>query len=144
MHRTKPGDGGRDDTAAPSAVVVLDRQVLADLADGADEEDLQMLRGVVASYCSGRLVAQARRALDAGDWEACERGAHSLKGLGAMLGAMAVAAAAAELERSAELRDAAACRAELGRVAAEHRRSHRALAATELYDPALVEQPPDD
>jgi HPt (histidine-containing phosphotransfer) domain-containing protein len=133
-----------DDEGGRGGNAILDRQVLIDLTDGADAEDLEMLRRVVASYCSGRLVAEARRAMQAEDWAACERSAHSLKGLSATLGAMAAAAAAAELERDAERCDPVSCRRKLARLAEEHQRSHRALAATDLYDARLVEDLTDD
>lgn len=123
------GDDSQPDPPPP----VLDPAFLDNLAEDADEDDRQMLRGIIDSYCGGRLLAEARQAIQSADWEMLERSAHSLKGLSSTLGALAVAAAAHELESLAESGDAAACQAQLAAVTDEHERSRDALRSTKLY-----------
>lgn len=129
------GDGG----GSGSEVVVLDLTVLDRLAEEADDEEGKtLLRRVVASYCSGELLREARRGRDLGDWELLERSAHNLKGLGYTIGTLAVAAVAGELEHSANQQDGGRCRILLSRLDGELDRAYRALAATGFYDPAMV------
>ncbi len=123
----------RDDSQPDPPPPVLDQTFLDNLADGADEDDRQMLRGIIDSYCGGRLLAEARQAIESMDWETLERSAHSIKGLSATLGALAVAAAAHELEVLAERGDAAACQAQFAAVVDQHERSREALLSTKLY-----------
>ena len=56
--------------------------------------------------------------LDAQDWDGATRQAHTLKGLGATLGANAIATLAAELEQALRGRDATAARGNLDRTGA--------------------------
>ena len=82
--------------------------------------------------------------LDAHDWDGATRHAHTLKGLGATLGANAIATLAAELERALRGRDAAAARGNLDRTGASvaalvaglttHFASGTAMAATGAAD----------
>lgn len=130
----KRGEANRDVNGDdPDRPPVLDPAFLDRLTEDADEDDRRMLCGIIDSYCSGRLLGEARRSLQGADWETLERSAHSLKGLSSTLGALAVAAAAHELELLADSGDAASCEAQLAVVAEEHGRACEALRSTKLY-----------
>ncbi len=117
---------------------VLDNEVLDNLFGETDEEGTQILRRVVASYCSGQLLEDARNGLSTGDWGGLERAAHNLKGLSYTIGTKAVAEVSAELEDAACREDSAACDRIIVGVASELERAYEALAGTQLYDAAMV------
>lgn len=119
---------------------VIDRAALDSLLEGADDEGLQVFAKVVASYCSGQMLRDARDAIEAADWGTLERSAHNLKGLSYTLGAGEVASVAAELEKDAVRGVAESCRQILGRAEEAHRRAHDALKESPIYDAELVAQ----
>lgn len=118
----------------------IDHNALEALLDGADDEGRQVFAKVVASYCSGQMLRDARDAIEAADWAALERSAHNLKGLSYTLGAGEVATVAAELETEAVGGAAESCREILGRVEEAHQRAHDALKKFPIYDADLVAQ----
>ncbi len=125
-------------TVPGSDLPVLDLEVLDNLFGETDDEGTQILRRVVASYCSGQLLDDARVGLRRRDWAGLERAAHNLKGLSYTIGTKAVAEVSAELETAACREDSAACDRVIAAVASELERAYEALAGTQLYDAEMV------
>jgi PAS domain S-box-containing protein len=100
----------------PALDAVLDRNVLGQLAEGAEEERL-----ILADFLHqtrGDLAALAA-ALDADDGAAAARQAHRIKGASRMVGASRLAARAARAEDAARRQDFQAARARLNEMEAD-------------------------
>jgi signal transduction histidine kinase/CheY-like chemotaxis protein len=110
---------------------VLDPRALARLRATLGKQADQMLPGLTQEFYQDteRLLAQAQRALALGQAEELQRAAHSLKSTSATFGAMALSAAARELEhlaRDGVLAGAASC---IASAEAEFARARAALEA---------------
>ncbi len=149
MDRNLPGRWGRCLMANPldrrrgseERHAVLDLDAYNRLVEEADDDEGRAIMGrVVASYCSGQLLSEARHGFDTGDWELLERSAHNLKGLSYTIGTLAVAAVAGALEQAAERRESPECERLLARLGAALDRAYEALESTSLYDQSLVDE----
>jgi PAS domain S-box-containing protein len=98
-----PGEhtrAGAPRAVEPIASEVLDARALERLRTGLGKQADQMLPGLIDRFYqdADRLLEQARQALEQGHAEELRRAAHSLKSTSATFGAMALSAAARELE----------------------------------------------
>jgi two-component system sensor histidine kinase/response regulator len=121
----------------PSRVVsaeVLDPRAFERLRTTLGQQAGRLLPGLIQGFYEDteRLLAQAQQALAQEQTEDLRRAAHSLKSTSATFGAMALAAAARELEylaRDGLLDEAAGC---IARVETEFARARAALEAMRL------------
>jgi CheY-like chemotaxis protein/HPt (histidine-containing phosphotransfer) domain-containing protein len=122
--------GPRPEEPPPSAAATIDPEALALLKQMAGDGGPGMLRDLLALFRADAppLQAAMRAAVAGRDAEALRRSAHSLKGVAANLGAKALAALCAELERMG--RDGAVGGAE-GLLAEVERQYHDACVALE-------------
>jgi HPt (histidine-containing phosphotransfer) domain-containing protein len=99
MNLEPPGSGARTDGSAPPAA--LDAAALARLRELDPDGRQGLLARVLAAYESSLrgMVDQLHAALDAGDAGAVAGLAHKLKSSSASVGALALAASCADVER---------------------------------------------
>ncbi|MBN1658576.1 MAG: GAF domain-containing protein, partial [Anaerolineae bacterium] len=126
---TVPAGAARVEAAAPS---VLDRAALERLRAGLGTQGERMMPDLFAQFYEDgeRLLKQARQALAEGQAEALRRAAHSLKSTSATFGAMALSAAARDLERQARTGQLEGVGEQIARAESEFARARAALEAT--------------
>ncbi len=116
LSRWLPFAAGESQMPAPAADAVLDRHVLGQVAESAEEERLIL----VDFLHQTRLDLQAlAAALDAGEGAAVAQQAHRLKGAARMVGAIRLATCAARMEDAARRRDFHEARARLAEMEAD-------------------------
>lgn len=98
---------------------VFDLSYLSEAAEG----DMEFIQGVLDEYVNGTaaLLAEATRAMVAGDLESLRRTAHSVRGASASVGAVRLMATAGRLEDVVRARDIVAARALVGELDTEFR-----------------------
>jgi HPt (histidine-containing phosphotransfer) domain-containing protein len=92
------------------ARAVLDEACMAELRALDPDGKAQLVRRVLAAYQASlaKQLAQMRASRAAGDWEQVARAAHTLKSSSASVGALALSALCADIERQVREGDAAA------------------------------------
>ncbi len=100
--------------------LVLDPSFLYDAADG----DLEFMESVLREYVNGtgETLVLLRSAVEELDHQAIYRGAHSVKGASASVGAMRMSTAAGRLEGHASAADSEEVREALGHLEQEFQR----------------------
>jgi HPt (histidine-containing phosphotransfer) domain-containing protein len=118
LSRTKPrgraGDGVIDAAAFENLRVTMGADFIGELIDTFNED-------------TPKLLAELRRALEAGDVEAFRRTAHSLKSNSANFGATLLSAQAKELEMQAKAGRLGGADEKISQLQAEYERVRRAL-----------------
>jgi len=124
--RIKPAD------LEPGSMDVLDPKALVRLRAGLGKQADQMLPGLIDRFYqdADRLLRQARRAREQSQADELRRAAHSLKSASATFGAMALSAAARELENLARGGGLAEAGDHITQLEAELARARAALEAT--------------
>ncbi|WP_131111055.1 ATP-binding protein [Sulfuricystis thermophila] len=132
------------DNGAPIPIdpgMVLDRAVLGQLAEGAEEERL-----ILADFVSQtrRDLAELEAALARDDAAAATREAHRIKGAAKMVGALRLAARAARAEEAARRHDLAQAAERLREIEADlaELEASAGLAAPPAAEPANPDAPP--
>jgi CheY-like chemotaxis protein len=113
----------------PRSAAVLDPKALQRLRAGLGKQADRMLPGLIDRFYqdAGRLLGQARQASEQRQAEELRRAAHSLKSTSATFGAMALSAAAQELEYLARDGKLAEAVEQIARVETEFTRARAAL-----------------